>query len=161
MYLRLNQTLFQNLTVKHLDVYISYGSSLELRLRQLADLGLMGLGGTLLDPGALLDQDRRRRRLQDEREGFVGSAMEETKDNKKNIKIALKYYKISHTEKNPAITGIQRVSKEGKRVYIKNKDIRSVRNNFGLAIVSTSKGIMTGAESRKAGLGGEYICQVW
>jgi small subunit ribosomal protein S8 len=97
-----------------------------------------------------------------EKEGFVENAAEEKDENNfKKIKIALKYYKVSDTKKVPAIKDIQRVSKEGRRVYIKSKDIRKVRDGFGLAIVSTSRGLMTGEESRKAGLGGEYICKLW
>lgn len=98
-----------------------------------------------------------------EKEGFVESVSEEKDENdlKKTIKIALKYYRISETKKQAAIKDIQRVSKEGKRVYAKSKEIRKVKDGFGLAIISTSKGLMTGEESRKSGLGGEYICKVW
>jgi small subunit ribosomal protein S8 len=95
-----------------------------------------------------------------EKEGFVASVAE-TKDERKMIKIALKYNQISNTKKLPAITGLKKISKPGQRIYVKNKNIRNVKNKFGIAIVSTSKGIMTGAESRKLGLGGEYICEVW
>lgn len=96
-----------------------------------------------------------------EKEGFIESVSEEDVDNLKNIKIGLKYYKISNTQKLPAIKQIKRVSKEGQRIYIQNKDIKNVKNKFGIAIISTSKGVMTGAEARKNGLGGEYICEVW
>lgn len=96
-----------------------------------------------------------------EKEGFVDSVHMGKFDNADRIKIALKYYKISNTKKNPAISGIRRISKGGQRIYVKNKDIKSVRNKFGIAIISTSRGIMTGEESRKLGLGGEYICEVW
>ncbi|MFA6382870.1 MAG: 30S ribosomal protein S8 [Parcubacteria group bacterium] len=96
-----------------------------------------------------------------EKEGFIESVSEEEIDNLKNIKIGLKYYKISNTQKLPAIKQIKRVSKEGQRIYIQNKDIKNVKNKFGIAIISTSKGVMTGAEARKNGLGGEYICEVW
>ncbi len=97
-----------------------------------------------------------------EREGFVASVSEEKDENNfKKIKLDLKYDRISETKKTPAIKDIQRVSKEGKRVYVKCKDIRKVKEGFGLAIISTSKGIMTGEESRKAGLGGEYVCKLW
>ena len=95
-----------------------------------------------------------------EKEGFVAS-LTETKDEKKMIKICLKYNQITNTKKLPTITGIKKISKPGQRLYVKNKNIRTVKNKFGIAIVSTSKGIMTGAESRKLGLGGEYICEVW
>ena len=96
-----------------------------------------------------------------EQEGFVESVAEEAIENQKNIKIGLKYYRISNTEKQPAIKAINRVSREGQRIYVQQKDIRSVKNKFGISIISTSKGVMTGAEARKNGLGGEYICEVW
>lgn len=96
-----------------------------------------------------------------EKEGFVEAVSEETADNFKNIKIALKYYKISNTQKNPAIKEINRISKEGQRIYIGNKKIKNVKNRYGIAIISTSKGVMTGEEAKKNGLGGEYICEVW
>jgi small subunit ribosomal protein S8 len=97
-----------------------------------------------------------------EKEGFVEFVSEDKDENNfKKIKLGLKYYRVTDTKKIPAIRDIQRVSKEGRRVYIKGKEIRKVKEGFGLAIISTSKGIMTGEESRKAGLGGEYICKVW
>jgi small subunit ribosomal protein S8 len=96
-----------------------------------------------------------------EQEGFVESVTEEAVENQKNIKIDLKYYRISNTDKQPAIKAINRVSREGQRIYVQQKDIRTVKNKFGISIISTSKGVMTGAEARKNGLGGEYICEVW
>jgi small subunit ribosomal protein S8 len=96
-----------------------------------------------------------------EQEGFVESANSEQENNFNIIKIGLKYTSVSRTKRLPAITGLERVSKEGQRVYIKKKDIRNVKNNYGLAIISTSRGVMTGEESKKLGLGGEYICKVW
>ena len=93
-----------------------------------------------------------------EKEGFVEKA---TRDTQGLIKIILKYYQASPTKKIPAIKGIKKISKSGQRIYIKNKDIKNVKNNYGTAIISTSKGVMTGVESRKLGLGGEYICEVW
>jgi small subunit ribosomal protein S8 len=95
------------------------------------------------------------------KEGFVESVSKEKDESFENIKIALKYYKASNTQKLPAIKGIRRVSKEGQRIYVKSKDIRSVKNNFGISIISTPKGVMTGFEARKLGLGGEVICEVW
>lgn len=96
-----------------------------------------------------------------EKEGFIDSVAREKNDARDQIKVGLKYFKISNTKKNPAITGIKRISKQGQRIYVRNKDIRNVKNKYGIAIVSTSRGVMTGAEARKNGLGGEYICEVW
>lgn len=96
-----------------------------------------------------------------EKEGFVNSVKVEKFENNEKIKVILKYHKISNTQKNPAIKGLKRISKGGQRIYVKNKDITKVKNNFGISIISTSRGIMTGEESKKLGLGGEYICEVW
>lgn len=96
-----------------------------------------------------------------EREGFIDFANLEQENNFNVIKIGLKYHDISRTKRMPAITGIERVSREGQRVYIKKKEIKKVKNSYGMAVISTSKGVMTGEEARKLGLGGEYICKVW
>ncbi|MFA5993608.1 MAG: 30S ribosomal protein S8 [Parcubacteria group bacterium] len=95
------------------------------------------------------------------KEGFVASVTKEKNESFENIKVVLKYYKVSNTQKLPAIKGLRRVSKEGQRIYVKNKDIRSVKNNFGISIISTPQGVMTGFDARKIGLGGEVICEVW
>jgi small subunit ribosomal protein S8 len=96
-----------------------------------------------------------------EKEKFIEFAVKEKTEVFENIRIALKYYQISNTKKIPAIKEIKRVSREGQRIYTSNKDIKVVKNRFGIAIISTSRGVMTGEEAKKSGLGGEYICQVW
>lgn len=96
-----------------------------------------------------------------EKEGFIEAVSKERIGNFEKIKIALKYHVISKTEKIPAIKDIKRVSKEGQRIYVGNKEIKKVKNNYGIGIISTSQGVMTNSEARKNGLGGEYICEVW
>jgi small subunit ribosomal protein S8 len=96
-----------------------------------------------------------------EKEGFVESVAKEAGDSHEILRIKLKYYQKSGTEKLPAIQGIKRVSREGQRIYIKKKTIRPVKNTYGIGIISTSRGVMTDAQSKKMGLGGEYICEVW
>jgi len=96
-----------------------------------------------------------------EKEGFVEKASLEKQNNFENIKIALKYFQKSKTEKIPSIKEIKQISKQGQRIYVKNKEVRVVKNGYGLAVISTSKGIMTGEDAKKLGLGGEYICEVW
>lgn len=96
-----------------------------------------------------------------ERENFVGTISQEKQGKFNVIKIDLKYDQIPGAKKLPAIKGIEKMSKTGQRIYVKNKSIKSVKNRFGIAIISTSQGIMTGEESKKKGLGGEYICRVW
>ena len=56
---------------------------------------------------------------------------------------------------------LKRVSKPGQRIYVKKGDIKPVLSGYGISILSTPRGVMTGDEAVKSGLGGEYICQVW
>jgi small subunit ribosomal protein S8 len=75
-----------------------------------------------------------------------------------NIKIALKYHPVS---KSPAIKSIQRVSKPGLRKYSDSKNLPRVLNGLGIAILSTSKGLMTDKEARANKIGGEILCYVY
>lgn len=61
----------------------------------------------------------------------------------------------------PVIVGMERVSKPGRRTYVGKQDIPYVRSGLGIAIVSTSKGVMTGDQARRLGVGGEVLCYVW
>lgn len=73
------------------------------------------------------------------------------------IKIDLKY----SDDRRSAISGIRRISRPGQRNYVGNADIPKVQGGLGTAIVSTSKGVMTGHDARKAGVGGEVVAYVW
>jgi len=73
------------------------------------------------------------------------------------IKINLKYKE----DKQPAIAHIQRISKPGQRVYISKNKMPRILNNLGIAIISTSSGLMTNKEAKKKGVGGEIICEIW
>ncbi|MBQ3334076.1 MAG: 30S ribosomal protein S8 [Eubacteriaceae bacterium] len=73
------------------------------------------------------------------------------------IKITLKYGE----EKARVIAGLKRISKPGLRVYVGKEDVPKVLNGLGIAIISTSKGVLTDKAARKAGVGGEVICYVW
>jgi small subunit ribosomal protein S8 len=73
------------------------------------------------------------------------------------LRIYLKY----QDAKKAVITNIQRVSKPGRRVYVKSVKIPQVLNGYGISILSTSKGIMTDKEARELSLGGELLCNVW
>ena len=90
-----------------------------------------------------------------EKEKYV-EAVEKTDLEFKYIKIKLKY-----EDNKPAIGKSRRVSRVGQRIYVKKVDLPRVLNNYGLAIVSTSKGIMTNREAKHLGLGGEVICEVY
>ncbi len=73
------------------------------------------------------------------------------------IKIVLKY----DENKRPVIRGVKRVSKPGRRIYKGYKDLPKVLDGLGIAIISTSQGIMTDFEARKRKIGGEVICEIW
>jgi small subunit ribosomal protein S8 len=97
-----------------------------------------------------------------EREGFVSRVEKESsEDGRDMVSIWFKYTQVSPTKKVPAISEITRVSKQGCRIYVKHHDVRKVKNGYGISIISTSKGIMTGRDAYRQGLGGEYICKVW
>ena len=90
-------------------------------------------------------------------EGFIKDYyIEKSKNNKISLKINLKYY-----EGDPVIKEIKRISKPGRRVYSRSTSIPKVMNGLGLAIVSTSKGVMSDTDARKNNLGGEIICRVF
>lgn len=80
-------------------------------------------------------------------------------DNKQGIiKIALKY---DAATKEPLIRSLERVSRPGLRQYAKPADLKRVKNGLGIAIVSTSRGVMTDKEARANNVGGEVICHIW
>ncbi len=69
---------------------------------------------------------------------------------------------LAYTDKRePVIGGLRRVSKPGLRVYVPKRELPRVYGGLGLAIISTSQGLLTGGEARKRGLGGEVVCYVW
>jgi small subunit ribosomal protein S8 len=91
-------------------------------------------------------------------EGFVESvATEETTTAQGSIKLALRY----DGRQGCAISGMRRVSRPGQRKYVPAKQVPKVRNGLGIAILSTSLGVMTDREARKRGVGGEILCEVW
>ena len=90
-------------------------------------------------------------------EGYIASAEYEGEGTNKKIKIVLKY----GPEGQKVISGIKRISKPSLRVYCGVQDLPKVLNGLGIAIVSTSKGIMTDKEARQKNLGGEIIAYVW
>lgn len=89
-------------------------------------------------------------------EGFVQSATPFKDGETRKVKIELKYYK-----EKPVIQGLTRISKPGRRVYKSWKDIQPFRNNIGLNIFSTPKGVLSGKEAKYQHTGGEYLCRVW
>lgn len=90
-------------------------------------------------------------------EGFVGAIGSEADGKQGLLSIELRYDHNNHN----AIQGIRRVSKPGQRVYARHTALPRVRSGLGVAILTTSQGIMTEREARKHGLGGELLCEVW
>ena len=90
-------------------------------------------------------------------EGFISDYEVVRGKPQRTIKIYLKY-----DDKNePILSGLERVSKPGLRVYIQRKEIPRVYGGLGVAIISTAKGVMTGQQAWRQGIGGELLCYVW
>lgn len=90
-------------------------------------------------------------------EGFVGAISSEEDGKQGLLSIELRYDNNNHN----AIQGIRRVSKPGQRSYARHTGLPKVRSGLGIAILTTSKGVMTEREARKQGVGGELLCEVW
>ena len=90
-------------------------------------------------------------------EGFLKGFKSTKEEGLDVLRLFLKYTE----EERPVISGLTRVSKPGRRVYAGTKEIPPVKRGLGIAIVSTSSGIMTDKEARKNNIGGEVICYVW
>lgn len=90
-------------------------------------------------------------------EGFIDTYVTQADGAQERLTLRLKYVE----GRTPVVTGIKRISKPGLRVYARKTEIPRVLGGLGLAILSTSHGIMTGTEARKQNLGGEVLCYVW
>lgn len=91
-------------------------------------------------------------------EGFIRNFKMIPSDN--NQGVICVYLKYSD-DKTPAITQLQRASKPGRRSYVQSSAIPRVRHGLGIAIISTSQGVMTDKDATQRGIGGEHICSVW
>ncbi len=90
-------------------------------------------------------------------EGYVKGIEEYNDGVVPMMRIALKY----GSNKEKVITGLKRISKPGLRVYCKAEEVPKVLNGLGVAVISTSQGVLADREARKLGLGGEVICYIW
>ena len=90
-------------------------------------------------------------------EGFIKSFKVYNEENKALLRVYLRY----DGRNRGVISGLKRVSKPGRRIYVKSAQIPSVLNGYGVNIVSTPQGIFTDREARKLNLGGELLCSVW
>ena len=90
-----------------------------------------------------------------EKEGFL-TEVEKTDAHHGQLKLKLRF-----TEDGPALRNVTRISKPGRRVYATKAELPKVLNDHGIAVVSTSAGLMTNKEARKRGLGGEIVCEIY
>ena len=90
-------------------------------------------------------------------EGFLDAVSTDDNGPQGTVSVALRY----DNSNNCAITGLRRVSRPGQRAYANARNLPTVRNGLGIAIVSTSHGIMTDRKARELGVGGEVLCEVW
>lgn len=90
-----------------------------------------------------------------QREGYI-AAVSVAGDKKRTLTLELKY-----VNRQPAIEGMRRISKPGLRTYVGATEIPRVRNGMGTAIVSTSRGLVSGGEARRQNIGGELLCYIW
>jgi len=90
------------------------------------------------------------------KEGFIKDFVEKSEKGKKVISISLFL-----ENRVPKIKGVKRISKPSKRIYRKSSEIHAVKNGYGILVLSTSAGVMTGRDAKKAKLGGEALFQIW
>ncbi|MEW6578102.1 MAG: 30S ribosomal protein S8 [Chloroflexota bacterium] len=93
-------------------------------------------------------------------EGYIADVAVEEGQPASSIVITLKYWG-SRRERRPVISNLKRVSKPGRRVYVGKNDIPWVLSGMGISILTTPRGIMTGQQARRQGVGGEVLCYVW
>ena len=91
-----------------------------------------------------------------EQEKYVGKVEKVKTGQFEELKIVLKY-----SPQGPVIRHLKRISKPGQRIYVSGKELPRVLNGYGLAIISTSKGVVTNKQAIKENIGGEFMCEVW
>jgi small subunit ribosomal protein S8 len=91
-------------------------------------------------------------------EGFIEDFETYAENNRKYVLVSLKYIGKS---RKPVICKIQRVSKPGLRIYANSKKLPIILDNLGIAIISTSQGVMTNLKAKELGIGGEVLCYIW
>ncbi len=90
-------------------------------------------------------------------QGYLSNVHQETRQGHPVLRVEIRY----DSRGLPMIDGSRRVSRPGRRVYVSKDEIVQVRNGLGIAVLSTSKGVMTDEAARQASLGGELLCEVW
>ncbi len=92
-----------------------------------------------------------------EAEGYIVGWEESGEGKEKTLLVKLKYDK----SRRQVISGLRRISKPGRRVYVDRDEIPKVLGGMGVAVISTSQGLLSGQEARRRGIGGEVLCEVW
>jgi len=92
-----------------------------------------------------------------QQEGFLAGVRVEAREGHPLLVVGLRYA----SDGRPLIDGIRRVSTPGRRVYVSSGEVPTVRSGLGVAVISTSKGIVSDRDARAQGIGGEYVCEVW
>lgn len=92
-----------------------------------------------------------------EAEGYIAGWVEAGEGKDKTLTVTLKYDK----SRRQVISGLRRISKPGRRVYVDRDNIPKVLGGMGVAVISTSQGLLSGQEARRRGVGGEVLCEVW
>ncbi len=92
-----------------------------------------------------------------EQEGYLGEVRVEAKEGRPMLVMRLRYSETGA----PVIDGLRRVSRPGRRVYVGAREVPRVRRGLGLAVLSTSRGILSDRAAREASVGGELLCEVW
>jgi small subunit ribosomal protein S8 len=97
-----------------------------------------------------------------EQEGFIDSFVDGEGDGgvHRMLRLQLRYVG-DRRERRPVISGLKRVSRPGRRVYVGKDKIPWVQSGIGMAVLSTPKGVMTGIRARQLGVGGEVLCEIW
>ena len=91
-------------------------------------------------------------------EGYIDNFESYQEDNRKYLLISLKYF---GKNRQPVISKLQRVSKPGLRIYTNAKKLPNILGDLGIAIISTSKGVITNIKAKELGIGGEVLCYIW
>lgn len=101
-----------------------------------------------------------------EKKGFIEKIEKKGRKEKRSLQLTLKYEQDTSVgakagQVKPVISDLRRISKPGRRIYIRAKEIKPVRGGYGMTIISTPKGLMIDKEAKKQKLGGEVICKIW
>lgn len=91
------------------------------------------------------------------REGYVSDVEVVPAPTQSEIVVTLKYTE----DRTPVISGLRRISRPGLRVYADRRELPRVQGGLGVAVISTSQGVMTDRDARRAGIGGEVLCEIW